>query len=108
MAADSRGRTRGPPWWPRGGVTPATPYRTPPGLATSRRREQPLELLPRHGRRRRHAGVLVHVGDGPHAHERGADAGRGAHELERALSVGGEARQRGRELGRQAARGLAL
>src|SRR3989442_11546663 len=108
MIAETLGRTPSARSWSRSRVITDTPYRTMRTCATSRGGEQTLELLPGHRRRLGHARVLLDVGDGLHADERGADAGRGAHELQRPLRVGGEPRQCRAELGRQAARELAL
>src|SRR5262245_42725711 len=58
-----------------------------------RRTEHALELLPGQRRRRPHSRILLDVGDGLHAHQRGADPRRGAYELQRALGVGREPRQ---------------
>src|SRR5262245_20078919 len=72
------------------------------------RTEEPLELLPRHRRRRADLRVLLDMAGRLHADERGADARRRAHELERPLRV---AREPGDELGdqrREVARELSL
>src|SRR5262249_60329725 len=107
MTAETLGRTPRARSWSRSRVITATPYRTSAGCATSGGGEQALELLPGHGRNSAHARILLDVRDRLHPDQRRADAGRGAHELQRPLRVGGETRQGRAELGRQAARELA-
>src|SRR5499433_230339 len=102
ITAEALTRTPRARSWSRSKVITATPYRTSPTSATSGGREQTLELLPWHGRRSAHARVFLDVRDGLHAHERRAHARCRAHELQRALRVGVEPRQRRRELGWQA------
>src|ERR671936_2155858 len=82
ITAETLGRTPRARSWSRSRVITGTPYRTPRTHARSGGGEQTLELLPRHRRRLGHAGILLDVSDRLHADERGADPGRGAHELQ--------------------------
>src|SRR5919198_154604 len=108
ITAEALGRTPSARSCSRSSVITGTPYRTPRGSASSRGGEQSLELLPRHGRRGRHARVLLAVAEGFHPDQRGADARRRAHELQRALRVGGEPRQEVGDDRRQVLREAAL